>query len=73
MIMDKLTIKTGDWVWIFILPIGYSKIVSEKRVNYGKETIVTFFCPLPTFPGHPKNPSVFPWTFGRLVVLSTLL
>ena len=60
MIMDKLTIKTGDWVWILILPIGYSKIVSEKRVNYGKETVVTFFRPLPAFPGHQVNHSAFP-------------
>jgi len=73
MILDKQTIKTGDWVWIYFLPIGYSKIASEKRVNYGEETIMALFIPLPAFSGHRTNRYVFPWAFDRLAVRPTLL
>jgi hypothetical protein len=58
MIFDKQPIKTSDWVWIYILPIGYSKIVSEKRVNHEEASLTqipALILSLPEYrPAHRK-------------------
>jgi hypothetical protein len=58
-VLGIANIKTGIWVWNYFLPIGYSKIVSEKRVNYRYAPKILHFPPLVRIS----------WVFGKLIWL----